>query len=143
MPALAATRRSRRFGNVSESSLRYATGPGRRSKLVTAFKRKSIINRRRFAGPVPLPTTEKRRRPRPKAGEDIAFNDGCCNYSSSSLWVELRSVVWYTLVSGPAALRPANAEIRPDCGLALPGQLRPRTAASEMFFAGMALQLPC
>ncbi|EPK2641013.1 hypothetical protein MEE50_005526, partial [Klebsiella pneumoniae] len=60
-------------------------------------------NRRRFAGQVPLPTTEKRRRPRPKAGSSVAFNDGCCNYSSSSLSVELRSVVWYTLVSGPAA----------------------------------------
>ncbi|EAO6910659.1 replication protein [Salmonella enterica] len=47
--------------------------------------------------------TEKRGRPRPKGGNNIAFNDGCCNYSSSSLWVELRSVVWYTLVSGPVA----------------------------------------
>ncbi|MFQ1678174.1 hypothetical protein ACJWP5_29070, partial [Klebsiella pneumoniae] len=50
-------------------------------------------NRRRFAGQVPLPTTEKRRRPRPKAGSSVAFNDGCCNYSSSSLWVVLWSVV--------------------------------------------------
>ncbi|EPS1490664.1 hypothetical protein ACVBY3_004566, partial [Klebsiella pneumoniae] len=30
-------------------------------------------NRRRFAGQVPLPTTEKRRRPRPKAGEHHRF----------------------------------------------------------------------
>jgi hypothetical protein len=52
----------------------------------------------------PLPTTEKRRAPGRRPGNNIAFNDECCNYSSSSLWVELRSVVWYTLVSGPAAL---------------------------------------
>ncbi|EEK9561085.1 TPA: replication protein [Salmonella enterica] len=25
------------------------------------------------------PTTEKRRRPRPKAGSSAAFNAGCCN----------------------------------------------------------------
>ncbi|HFT3190610.1 TPA: hypothetical protein ACHV3Y_005641, partial [Klebsiella variicola] len=56
-----------------ESSHRFATGPDRRTTLVTAFKRKFIINRRRFAGQVPLPTTEKRRRPRPKAGEHHRF----------------------------------------------------------------------
>ena len=26
-----------------------------------------------------IPTTEKRRRPRPKAGSDVAFNNECCN----------------------------------------------------------------
>ncbi|RDA48209.1 replication protein, partial [Escherichia coli] len=31
--------------------------------------------------------TEKRRRPRPKGGNNIAFNYECCNYTPSSLSV--------------------------------------------------------
>ncbi|EEY5733037.1 replication protein [Escherichia coli] len=36
--------------------------------------------------------TEKRGRPRPKGGNNIAFNYECCNYKSSSLsvfWLEV------------------------------------------------------
>ncbi len=44
----------------------------------------------------------------------------------------------YTLVSGPDG--PRNAEIRPDCGSALSGPLRPRTEAPESLQAGMAYQ---
>nr|QJX11626.1 hypothetical protein [Klebsiella pneumoniae]QJX12659.1 hypothetical protein [Klebsiella pneumoniae] len=51
----------------------------------------------------PSPPLKSAAAPGRRPGNTIAFNDGCCNYSSSLLWVELRSVVRYTLVSGPAA----------------------------------------
>ncbi|EFI4226675.1 replication protein [Escherichia coli] len=38
--------------------------------------------------------TEKRRRPRPKGGNNIAFNHECCNYNPSSL-----SVFWLDVLS--------------------------------------------
>ncbi|ECQ3939338.1 replication protein [Salmonella enterica] len=37
--------------------------------------------------------TEKRRRPRPKGGNKVAFNYECCNYKSSSLSVFLLDVL--------------------------------------------------
>ena len=66
-----------------------------------------------FCDPEPLPTTEKRRRPRPKAGEDIAFNDGCCNYR---FVIAVSSAAVRSGVHARKRLNGANAEIRPDCG---------------------------
>ncbi len=51
----------------------------------------------------PSPPLKSAAAPGRRPGNTIAFNDGCCNYFSSSLWVELRAVLWYTLVSGPSA----------------------------------------
>ena len=99
---------------------RQAAGISPASSLVTSFNESSELKtsavqspqaplRQQF-GPVhschhkAQPTTEKRRRPRPKAGSDVAFNDGCCNYSSSSLLVVPRWVLGYTLVSASTAL---------------------------------------
>ena len=70
--------------------------------------------------------TEKRRRPRPKGGNNIAFNYECCNYIviAASL---LAGSPQYTLVSGPYG--PLTRRYAPTAGKPLSGPLRPRTEA--------------
>ncbi|KAA0604091.1 hypothetical protein E2K70_21305 [Escherichia coli] len=75
--------------------------------------------------PPPL-ITEKRGRPRPKGGNNIAFNYECCNYIviAASL---LAGSPQYTLVSGPYG--PLTRRYAPTAGKPLSGPLRPRTEA--------------
>ena len=70
--------------------------------------------------------TEKRRRPRPKGGNNIAFNYECCNYIliAASL---LAGSIEYTLVSGPDG--PLTRRYAPTSGKPSSGPLRPRTEA--------------
>ncbi|EDG9830367.1 hypothetical protein CA693_22855 [Salmonella enterica subsp. enterica serovar Heidelberg] len=78
------------------------------------------------AAPCPPLITEKRGRPRPKGGNNIAFNYECCNYIviAASL---LAGSPQYTLVSGPYG--PLTRRYAPTAGKPLSGPLRPRTEA--------------
>lgn len=81
--------------------------------------------------------TEKRGRPRPKGGNNIAFNYECCNYIliAASL---LAGSSQYTLVSGPYG--PLTRRYAPTAGKPLSGPLRPRTEALSWLKAGMVWQ---
>lgn len=81
--------------------------------------------------------TEKRGRPRPKGGNNIAFNYECCNYIviTASL---LAGSPQYTLVSGPDG--PLTRRYAPTAGKPLSGPLRPRTEALSWLKAGMVWQ---
>lgn len=65
-------------------------------------QQKNIRNKKHHTNAAPFPPliTEKRGRPRPKGGNNIAFNYECCNYIiiAASL---LAGSPQYTLVSGP------------------------------------------
>ena len=81
--------------------------------------------------------TEKRGRPRPKGGNNIAFNYECCNYIviAASL---LAGSTQYTLVSGPDG--PLTRRYAPTAGKPLSGPLRPRTEALSWLKAGIVWQ---
>ncbi len=81
--------------------------------------------------------TEKRGRPRPKGGNNIAFNYECCNYIviAASLLAES---LQYTLVSGPDG--PLTRRYAPTSGKPSSGPLRPRTEVLSWLKAGMVWQ---
>ncbi len=81
--------------------------------------------------------TEKRGRPRPKGGNNIAFNYECCNYIiiAASLLAESPQ---YTLVSGPDG--PLTRRYAPTSGKPSSGPLRPRTDTLSWLKAGMVWQ---
>ncbi|ESD48620.1 hypothetical protein HMPREF1602_00652 [Escherichia coli 907889] len=59
-------------------------------------QQKDIRNKKHHTNAAPCPPliTEKRGRPRPKGGNNIAFNYECCNYAPSWLsvfWLEVSS----------------------------------------------------
>ena len=79
MPALAADYVRAGSATTLSSSHRYATGPDT-IHIVTTFKILTQKQQQCLPEPSqPLPTTEKRGRPGPKARNNVAFNDGCCN----------------------------------------------------------------
>ncbi|GAB0595468.1 hypothetical protein DZ11F43_44380 [Escherichia coli] len=84
---------------------------------------------------MPSLITEKRGRPRPKGGNNIAFNYECCNYIiiAASLLAESPQ---YTLVSGPDG--PLTRRYAPTSGKPSSGPLRPRTDTLSWLKAGMA-----
>lgn len=79
--------------------------------------------------------TKKQGRPRPKGGNNIAFNYECCNYIiiAASLLAESPQ---YTLVSGPDG--PLTRRYAPTSGKPSSGPLRPRTDTLSWLKAGMA-----
>ena len=79
--------------------------------------------------------TEKRRRPRPKGGKNIAFNYECCNYIIIAA-SPLAGSPQYTLVSGPDG--PLTRRYAPTSGKPSSGPLRPRTEALSWLKTGMA-----
>lgn len=79
--------------------------------------------------------TEKRGRPRPKGGNNIAFNYECCNYIIIAVSL-LAGSSQYTLVSGPDG--PLTRRYAPTSGKPSSGPLRPRTEALSWLKAGMA-----
>ncbi len=85
----------------------------------------------------PSLTTEKRGRPRPKGGNNIAFNYECCNYIviAASLLAES---LQYTLVSGPDG--PLTRRYAPTSGKPSSGPLRPRTEVLSWLKTGMVWQ---
>lgn len=85
----------------------------------------------------PSPITEKRGRPRPKGGNNIAFNYECCNYIFIAVSL-LAGCSQYTLVSGPDG--PLTRRYAPTAGKPLSGPLRPRTEALSWLKAGMVWQ---
>ncbi|HGF4780851.1 TPA: hypothetical protein ACF37L_002669, partial [Escherichia coli] len=76
-------------------------------------------------------------RPRPKGGNNIAFNYECCNYILIAVSL-LAGRTEYTLVSGPDG--PLTRRYAPTSGKPLSGPLRPRTEALSWLKAGMAWQ---
>ncbi len=112
-----------------------------RAPNLTVLKpqQKDIRNKKHHANAAPCPPliTEKRGRPRPKGGNNIAFNYECCNYIiiAASL---LAGHIEYTLVSGPDG--PLTRRYAPTSGKPSSGPLRPRTEALSSLTAGMALQ---
>ncbi len=74
----------------------------------------------------PTLITEKRRRPRPKGGNNIAFNYECCNYITIAASL-LAGSIENTLVSGPDG--PLTRRYAPTSGKPSSGPLRPRTEA--------------
>ena len=85
----------------------------------------------------PLLITEKRGRPRPKGGNNIAFNYECCNYIIIAVSL-LAGCSQYTLVSGPDG--PLTRRYAPTSGKPSSGPLRPRTEALSWLKAGMVWQ---
>ena len=85
----------------------------------------------------PLLITKKRRRPRPKGGNNIAFNYECCNYIIIAASI-LAGRIEYTLVSGPDG--PLTRRYAPTSGKPSSGPLRPRTEALSWLKAGMVWQ---
>ncbi|MDN2325294.1 hypothetical protein FCY39_25095 [Escherichia coli] len=83
----------------------------------------------------PSPITEKRGRPRPKGGNNIAFNYECCNYIFIAVSL-LAGCSQYTLVSGPDG--PLTRRYAPTSGKPSSGPLRPRTETVSWLKAGMA-----
>ena len=81
--------------------------------------------------------TEKRGRPRPKGGNNIAFNYECCNYIVIAVSL-LAGRTEYTLVSGPHG--PLTRRYAPTSGKPLSGPLRPRTEAFSWLKAGIVWQ---
>ena len=81
--------------------------------------------------------TEKRGRPRPKGGNNIAFNYECCNYIIIAVSL-LAGSSQYTLVSGPHG--PLTRRYAPTSGKPSSGPLRPRTEALSWLKAGMVWQ---
>ncbi|EFN8236858.1 hypothetical protein EB634_22500 [Escherichia coli] len=79
--------------------------------------------------------TEKRGRPRPKGGNNIAFNYECCNYIIIAVSL-LAGSIEYTLVSGPDG--PLTRRYAPTSGKPSSGPLRPRTEALSWLKTGMA-----
>lgn len=75
--------------------------------------------------------------PRPKAGNSSGFKMGVVTNNRVAAG-SLAGTFDYTLVSGPNG--PHNAEIRPACGKALSGPLRPRNETPALLLAGLALQ---
>lgn len=100
-------------------------------------QQKDIRNKKHHTNAAPCSSliTEKRGRPRPKGGNNIAFNYECCNYIviAASL---LAGSPQYTLVSGPDG--PLTRRYAPTTGKPLSGPLRPRTEAISWLKAGMA-----
>ncbi len=108
-----------------------------RDTLVTTHKsnlQKTPVQRRTEATK-PLLITEKRRRPRPKGGNNIAFNYECCNYIVIAVSL-LAGSPQYTLVSGPHG--PLTRRYAPTSGKPSSGPLRPRTEALSWLKVGMA-----
>lgn len=113
-----------------------------RAPNLTVLKpqQKNIRNKNKHhtnAAPCPSLITEKRGRPRPKGGNNIAFNYECCNYIVIAVSL-LAGCSQYTLVSGPDG--PLTRRYAPTSGKPSSGPLRPRTEALSWLKAGMVWQ---
>ncbi len=102
-------------------------------------QQKDIRNKKHHTNAAPCPPliTEKRGRPRPKGGNNIAFNYECCNYIIIAVSL-LAGCSQYTLVSGPDG--PLTRRYAPTSGKPSSGPLRPRTEALSWLKAGIVWQ---
>ena len=112
-----------------------------RAPNLTVLKpqQKDIRNKKHHTNAAPCPPliTEKRGRPRPKGGNNIAFNYECCNYIIIAVSL-LAGCSQYTLVSGPDG--PLTRRYAPASGKPSSGPLRPRTETLSWLKAGMVWQ---
>ncbi len=117
-----------------------AAGPDRSQFSYNMQKQppgKTPVQRRTETTKPPPLITEKRGRPRPKGGNNIAFNYECCNYIIIAVSL-LAGRTEYTLVSGPDG--PLTRRYAPTAGKPLSGPLRLRTEALSWLKAGMVWQ---